>query len=655
MSAAPVKSGVLRARPRYGTGHWSARYYVLTLSDSTLRAYSSDAVLSAPADSAAATPAHTYLLTDDMVVSDPFEKHVRTSQRTPKKETVWGLQITRSEGDKQIVFTVGAATRAEAAAWKLALESVIKKASPPVKQRDPSRRKLTHKESLWGQDDKWQVVEVQDGIQIEGETEFTKDFPSLRARCTVKGDTETVFQLIMDDSKRSLWDDGVQHSEVLKEVSDTCAIVYMQMRGIWLGPLFTGARDLVLLRYYRKDDDGTITITWQSVEDPALSPPREGFVRGRVFAMSFTITPQGNDASKVYLTCHADPGGLLTNSPSVVLQRWLLPFVTRITGIKKALGESSMENVPGVSGKDLPTPDDEQPAAARASVKSTTPPAPLAKSSSGKDLGEPNPLHIGSMNASEWMQTPSSEPFTIRGKTYLSDGIKYKTGQHMFHLAAVELYKLEAPSPHCCARSDSPLVAIKREFPGRQVFCMQFLLPGPPFYALAFYAVAKKGVMEEETPFTRLWNDFCEGDDEKKNSLFKMIPRVTQGSYVVKKTVGEVPALLGHKMKMVYYHGPDYLEADCDLGTSAVAGSILSIVKGYATTLTLDLGILLEGHSEDELPEVMLVSLRLVKPVMAKCKALPADPNPAQTQKNRELVESKGESREELGKEREDE
>jgi len=294
MSAAPVKSGVLRARPRYGTGHWSARYYVLTLSDSTLRAYSSDAVLSAPADSAAATPAHTYLLTDDMVVSDPFEKHVRTSQRTPKKETVWGLQITRSEGDKQIVFTVGAATRAEAAAWKLALESVIKKASPPVKQRDPSRRKLTHKESLWGQDDKWQVVEVQDGIQIEGETEFTKDFPSLRARCTVKGDTETVFQLIMDDSKRSLWDDGVQHSEVLKEVSDTCAIVYMQMRGIWLGPLFTGARDLVLLRYYRKDDDGTITITWQSVEDPALSPPREGFVRGRVFAMSFTITPQGN-------------------------------------------------------------------------------------------------------------------------------------------------------------------------------------------------------------------------------------------------------------------------------------------------------------------------------------------------------------------------
>jgi len=255
----------------------------------------------------------------------------------PKKEKVYAIQIYREQGgDKtQSLFTLGASTKDDALSWKKSLEQVVKKASPPAKVKSASNRQLKHKESLWGKDDKWQVVEVQDGIQIEGETEFTKDFPSLRARCTVKGTTEDVFNLLMDDSKRSLWDEGVQHSEVLKAVSDTCAIVYMQMRGIWLGPIFTGARDLVLLRYYRKDEDGTITITWQSVEDPELSPPREGFVRGKIFAMCFTITPQGENSSKVYLTCHADPGGLLSSSPSVVLQRWLLPFVTRITGIKK--------------------------------------------------------------------------------------------------------------------------------------------------------------------------------------------------------------------------------------------------------------------------------------------------------------------------------
>src|SRR5690606_24857348 len=108
------------------------------------------------------------------------------------------------------------------------------------------------------------------------------------------------------------------------------------------------------------------------------------------------------------------------------------------------------------------------------------------------------------------------------------------------------------------------------------------------------YAVSKRGVLDGDTPFSRLWTDFCEGSDEYRNSVFKMIPRVPVGAYVVRKTVGETPALLGHKMRMVYYVGENYIECDCDLGTSAVAGSILSIVKGYATTLTVDLCILLQ-------------------------------------------------------------
>jgi hypothetical protein len=78
------------------------------------------------------------------------------------------------------------------------------------------------------------------------------------------------------------------------------------------------------------------------------------------------------------------------------------------------------------------------------------------------------------------------------------------------------------------------------------------------------------------------------------------------------ETVSETPALLAKKTKMVFYVAKDYVECDCDLGTSAVAGSILSIVKGYATTLTVDLGVLLEGHSVDKLPEQMIGGFRMV-------------------------------------------
>lgn len=75
-----------------------------------------------------------------------------------------------------------------------------------------------------------------------------------------------------------------------------------------------------------------------------------------------------------------------------------------------------------------------------------------------------------------------------------------------------------------------------------------------------------------------------------------------------------------------------------DLNTSAVAGSILSIFKGYATTLTADLCLLLEGHSEDELPEEILMSFRMVKPVLANAVPLGPDPNPEETKRLEDIV-----------------
>lgn len=78
---------------------------------------------------------------------------------------------------------------------------------------------------------------------------------------------------------------------------------------------------------------------------------------------------------------------------------------------------------------------------------------------------------------------------------------------------------------------------------------------------------------------------------------------------------------------------------DVDLNTSAVAGSILSIFKGYATTVIADLSILLEGHSEDELPEEILMSFRMIRPSLANALTLGDDPNPAETKRMLELAE----------------
>ncbi|KAH9249616.1 hypothetical protein BASA81_012585 [Batrachochytrium salamandrivorans] len=80
--------------------------------------------------------------------------------------------------------------------------------------------------------------------------------------------------------------------EVLKKISANSDIVYMQTKDIWLGPVQTGPRDLVLLRYWRTEEqDGDFVITWQSIEDASLNVSKaDGFVRGRIFTMSVHVT-----------------------------------------------------------------------------------------------------------------------------------------------------------------------------------------------------------------------------------------------------------------------------------------------------------------------------------------------------------------------------
>ena len=83
---------------------------------------------------------------------------------------------------------------------------------------------------------------------------------------------------------------------------------------------------------------------------------------------------------------------------------------------------------------------------------------------------------------------------------------------------------------------------------------------------------------------------------------------------MVKRMVGNKPALLARKIATEWYIGENYIEMDIDISSSYAAGMILSAVIGVTKKLTLDLAFTIQGNSELELPERILGAARYLQP-----------------------------------------
>jgi hypothetical protein len=98
-----------------------------------------------------------------------------------------------------------------------------------------------------------------------------------------------------------------------------------------------------------------------------------------------------------------------------------------------------------------------------------------------------------------------------------------------------------------------------------------------------------------------------------KNQRFKLVPTVTEGSWVVKASVPSAkPALLGQKVQQRYFKGDNYIETDVDVGSSVIAQNIVGMCRGYAKNFECNIAVILQGESVEELPERVLCGVKLV-------------------------------------------
>jgi hypothetical protein len=221
----------------------------------------------------------------------------------------------------------------------------------------------------------------------------------------------------------------------------------------------------------------------------------------------------------------------------------------------------------------------------------------------------------------------AAENFAVRGSSYLQDSKKIPSAASLFTLWTVDLVSSEKPNfGGMCAHPQERIQTAMRMEKLRGVkmlpefiFAVNLCVPANGNSKSCYHCVFYFGIEDmsqltsDDTPWGRLTKAFFFGDsDSFRDSTFKLIPRIVEGNFVVRKAVGSKPSILGNKLAQRYIHTDRYFELIVDISSDNVATRIVKLALGYAKTLTVDMMFLLEGTTEKTLPERILGGVRMI-------------------------------------------
>ncbi|KAL2346642.1 hypothetical protein Fmac_000642 [Flemingia macrophylla] len=223
--------------------------------------------------------------------------------------------------------------------------------------------------------------------------------------------------------------------------------------------------------------------------------------------------------------------------------------------------------------------------------------------------------------------SPPGDFFLLRSANYFSKRQKSPGGEYLLSPAGMDWLKSPSKLDNVLGRPDNRVGQALRQAQAQGESLKSFILavnlqiPGKEQHSAVFYFATEEPVQSGSL----LWR-FIEGDDAFRNQRFKLVNRIVKGPWIVKKTVGNYSAcLLGKALTCNYHRGPNYLEIDVDIGSSAIANAILRLALGYVTSVTVDMGFLVEAQSEDELPERLIGAVRVCQMEMSAATFVDGD------------------------------
>ncbi|KAL5224761.1 hypothetical protein ABZP36_011400 [Zizania latifolia] len=580
----------------------------------------------------------------------------------------------------------------------------------------------------------WTIFGIKNGLRLfteakdgDSDRKYWDDHPAIMAVGVVDANSEVVFQAVMSlGQSRSEWDFCLREGRVLEHIDSHTAIIHKKLRGDWL-PWGMRKRDLLLRRYWRREDDGTYVILYHSVFHYRCRSER-GYVRACLKSGGYVISPVNQGKQSVVKHMLAIDwkfwkSYLLTSSAKYIticmLGRVaaLREFFRAKNGNCACLEFSSgelmrdMDRLPGENEQkkiemlsanesnrlegptegslggsnrhlsstgsfvqlndaadeffDVPDeseydqresmwPSDESTHAVdqrHAKLSSAavfvrklhdlagvlhlmcscqfilfslcsnhcSPVSSIIVQKRGYvDLqgaadfdnrpccyGYTLPKDSSCTMPSTWAMTDPAT-FLIRGESYLLDRQKIKANSTLMQMVGADWIKSDKREDDLAGRPGGLVQKYAAQGGNKFFFIVNIQVPGSSTYSLALYYMM-------DTPLEKvpLLERFVNGDDAFRNSRFKLIPYISKGSWIVKQSVGKKACLVGQALEINYFRGSNYLELGVDIGSSTVARGVVSLVLGYLNNLVIEMAFLVQGNTQEELPEFLLGTCRL--------------------------------------------
>lgn len=239
-------------------------------------------------------------------------------------------------------------------------------------------------------------------------------------------------------------------------------------------------------------------------------------------------------------------------------------------------------------------------------------------------------------NCSCWSEPPHDR-FQVRGRDYLrekpstsymstmkrSASGKVTSGPYLFRAIGCDVILTNASSGPGTALASNYTTILGGHLRKLPTFIINFVCPWglivnyyeiPEFYLPYLRAneasrAQLKASVKSLKPHERAMARFLLGTKDDRDATLKLIPHAVEGPLVVKKMVQGRPAIIGKRLPTTYTYYPpdearghmDCFEVDLDVNkTDSVGTTACTMSRRYMGSLTVDLGFVIEGRTEEE-------------------------------------------------------